>query len=59
MKNEELDPDWADLPLEKKLPILEIQLGSFGRPASEVLKELGYANPEELRRLREEEDKCN
>lgn len=58
MKNEELDPDWGILPddIKEKLPILEHQLGSLGRPAKEVLRELGYEDSDELRRLRKLED---
>lgn len=47
-----------DLPddIKEKLPILEIMLGSLGRPAKEILKELGYEDPDELRRLRDQEE---
>lgn len=41
----------------KRLEELEIAYGSGTISAAEVLKELGYADPEELRRLRMEEDK--
>ena len=54
--NRDPGDETKDLPIEERLPILEIQLGSLGRPASEILKELGYENPEELRRLRKLED---
>lgn len=40
----------------KVLPVLEISTFTLDKSASEVLKELGYADPEELRKLRAAED---
>lgn len=46
-------------PLDQpRRPLPEFELGppSVDRPLSEIMKGLGYADPEELRRLRAEED---
>lgn len=37
--------------LATKLPILEFLYGSAGFPAAEVIRELGYENPEQMREL--------
>ena len=52
--NKYMDP--LDQP-RKPLPILEIMPGSLPFSAKEALKALGYEDPEELRRLREQEGK--
>ena len=38
--------------LATKLPIMEFLYGSAGFPAAEVIRELGYENPEQLREFR-------
>jgi hypothetical protein len=43
-------------PATKALPVLEISTFTLDRPLREVLKELGYADPDELRALRIQED---
>jgi hypothetical protein len=42
--------------MASKLPIMEFLYGSVKFPAMEVIRELGYENPEELRDLRMAED---